>query len=317
MGLSLPEPPTRPSLWLDLGLKIDELGYDIGFDGAWKADIRDFDPEVVFHLAAKPIVAEGYKDPVGTFQTNVVGVGRVLEALTELPGTRAVVIITTDKVYSSNQSHPFSEESVLGGTDPYSASKASAELLVASWPGSPSLMGTARAGNVVGGGDWVSHRLIPHLVSAWEAGEPALLRDPEGIRPWQHVLEPLRGYLLFAEAIMANKSVSRALNFGPSPKDMISVQSIVTYCAEVWQHLGNVGSVAWDHLPNAPYPETHQLTLDSSRAQSELSWRGELSWRDTIELTINWYRLYIDGVQALKLVEDDIANYCELVEARG
>lgn len=312
-GLSLPQPPTWPSLWSDLGMGIHEVRDDIRGNG-WAPEVRRFNPTVAFHLAAQPLVAEGFRTPLGTFDTNVLGVGRLLEAMEGLAELRALVIITTDKVYDTRQAGPFAEGDFLGGRDPYSASKAAAELLAASWPDKTLPIVTARAGNVVGGGDWAGERLVPDLVRAWRRGDTVQLRDISGIRPWQHVLEPIRGYLLYAEALITNRTVSHALNFGPSADDMVSVGEIVRCCAEFWPSNDMGTSPAWAEIKDRPYPETRTLTLDSSRAHDELGWRGLLGWRETIRWTIDWYQGYLREVPAHELVSRDIRSYCEVVE---
>ena len=217
--MHFPEVPTSPSLWNDLAVPLAEYRGDIVSDG-WQELVRSFAPSVVLHLAAQPLVSVGYEQPLRTFDVNVVGTGQLLEALHGLAGVEAVLVITTDKVYDSRQEPPYSEHSFLGGADPYSASKAAAEHLVHSWPASWPLA-TARAGNVMGGGDWALDRLLPDMVRAWSAGHPVTLRSLAGVRPWQHVLEPLRGYLLHAEALVVRPGdIPRSLNFGPADRPL-------------------------------------------------------------------------------------------------
>lgn len=309
LGLALRELPTTPSLWEDLSFTGHQIQGDI-CSSSWVESVRRFDPEVVFHLAAQPIVSEGYLRPGATFETNTLGVVRVLEALTELPSLSAVVVITTDKVYDPRQPGPHCEDAFLGGKDPYSASKAAAELICSAWPEGRLPLVTARAGNVVGGGDWAQGRLIPDLVRAWSRGDPLQLRDPSGVRPWQHVLEPLRGYLLYAQAVVKADQVSSALNFGPAERDMVSVRDLVSFSAGLWAgRAGGNSDPAWTADQERPYAETSELTLNSERAHSELGWSSLLSWRDTMTMALSWYYDYLSGVSAEALVQRDVDLY--------
>ena len=215
-GVSLPEPPSTPSLWDQLALPgVTEVRADVA-SGDWQDSVVAFDPHVVLHLAAQPLVSVGYADPATTFRSNVEGTARVLDLLPRVGSLAATVVITTDKVYDVRQPAPYAEDAFLGGKDPYSASKAAAELVVHSWPAAGTPVGTARAGNVIGGGDWALDRIVPDLVRAWSAGEEAELRNPAAVRPWQHVVEPLAGYLAYAEALATGRDVPTALNFGPT-----------------------------------------------------------------------------------------------------
>lgn len=310
LGLSLAEPPSEPSLWEQMALEVETIQGDICVPG-WLGRVRDFRPEVVFHLAAQPIVAEGYRSPGRTFDSNVSGLVRLLESLRDLPELSALVVITTDKVYDSRQTGPHDEGHFLGGRDPYSASKAAAELVCASWPDPTLPLVTARAGNVVGGGDWAADRLVPDMVRAWSSRSELTLRDPAGVRPWQHVLEPLRGYLLYAEALMADRPVSAALNFGPSADDMVAVGDIVQFGAGVWASDPlQSSSTAWAATSDRPYAETASLTLSSARAAAELGWTGLLDWQETLRMTLTWYQRHLAGTSARRLVDDDLDSYC-------
>lgn len=309
LGLALPALPTKPCLWEALSFAGNQIQADIR-SASWVNSARDFAPEVVFHLAAQPLVSVGYLRPGTTFETNTMGVVRVLEALTGLPSLAAVVVITTDKVYSPRQTGPHAEDAFLGGDDPYSASKAAAELVCSAWPAGQLPLVTARAGNVVGGGDWAQGRLIPDLVRAWSQGVPLQLRDPNGVRPWQHVLEPLRGYLLYAQAVVTTEVMPSALNFGPETSDMVPVSDLVDFSAELWaDEAGGSPDPVWTADPKPHYSETSKLTLDSSRALSELGWSSTLSWRDTMTMTLTWYREYLSGVSAKALVQRDLDLY--------
>jgi CDP-glucose 4,6-dehydratase len=316
LGLSLAEPPSEPSLWQEMALDVDTIRGDICVP-TWVQRVRDYRPEVVFHLAAQPIVAEGFRSPGQTFDTNVSGVVRLLESLQDLPSLLAAVVITTDKVYDQRQTGPHDEEHFLGGRDPYSASKAAAELVCISWPDPTLPLVTARAGNVVGGGDWAADRLVPDMVRAWSSGTELTLRDPAGVRPWQHVLEPLRGYLLYAEALMEGRPVSGALNFGPSATDMVAVGDIVDFGAGVWAagDRRQAASMAWAATAQRPYAETQCLTLSSTRAARELGWTGLLTWHETLAMTLAWYQSHLAGTSASRLVGDDLDAYCSKVDA--
>lgn len=315
-GLALPEVPTSPSLWDDLAVPLAEYRGDIVSDG-WQELVRSFAPSVVLHLAAQPLVSVGYQQPLRTFDVNVVGTGQLLEALHGLAGVEAVLVITTDKVYDSRQEPPYSEQSFLGGADPYSASKAAAEHLVHSWPASWPLA-TARAGNVMGGGDWALDRLLPDMVRAWSAGQPVTLRSLAGVRPWQHVLEPLRGYLLHAEALVDRPGdIPRALNFGPADRQAVSVQDLVAYGGQVWNSLdGTVPVPEWQCLDAPSFAERTTLLLDSRLARDSLGWVSILTWQEAVEMTLDWYLRYQSGSHAADLVTTQLDAYRTLVLER-
>ena len=215
MGISLPEPVSEPSLWEQLGMDgIADVRADVT-GGDWLPTAREFAPSVIFHLAAQPLVSVGHEQPARTFEVNVQGTVRMLDFATSLESVAGTLVITTDKVYDPSQTPPHDERHSFGGREPYSASKAAAEIVVAGWPQMRSARATARAGNVIGGGDWAENRLLPDLVRAWAAGRAPELRRPHGVRPWQHVLEPLRGYLVFAEALAEGRDLPSGLNCGP------------------------------------------------------------------------------------------------------
>jgi CDP-glucose 4,6-dehydratase len=310
MGVSLPEPPTDPSLWEQLNLRdVHDHRADITENG-WTGAVRDFDPEVVLHLAAQSLVSVGYEQPARTYEVNVLGTVRVLDLLTSLPSVVSTLVITTDKVYDPSQQAPHDETHRLGGREPYSASKAAAEMVVAGWPHPGPGLATARAGNVIGGGDWAADRLLPDLVRAWGSGRTPVLRRPKGIRPWQHVLEPLRGYLVYAEALARRADVSRALNFGPSDEQSVPVDELVPFAAEAWQRLGrNLPEPGWTKAADAPYEETGELTLDSRRARDELGWASVLDWRSAVTLTLEWYAGADSGAPAAELISSQLASY--------
>ena len=310
MGVSLPALPTEPSLWAQLDLAgVHDVRADVATD-SWTAEARGFSPEVVLHLAAQPIVSVGHAEPARTFETNVQGTVRVMELLADLDDLMATLVVTTDKVYDPDQPAPHTEDHHVGGVDPYSASKAAAELVVRSWPRTTAPRATARAGNVIGGGDWADRRLLPDLVRAWGDGEQVLLRCPQGVRPWQHVLEPLRGYLLYAEALAAGRDVPPALNFGPADGQSVAVAEVVQYAAVQWRHLGGtVPGSGWVAAPHPAFDETPELTLDSRLAADRLGWSGAMHWQDAVTLTLEWYRGVGSGAAAADMVRGQLASY--------
>jgi CDP-glucose 4,6-dehydratase len=317
-GFALP-PHTQPNLFsaarLARSMRSDE------------GDVRDLPsveraldaarPEVVFHLAAKALVRESYDDPTGTISTNVVGTANVLEAVRRRGDTRAVVVVTSDKCYENREWHwPYREDSALGGRDPYSASKACAELVVRAFRESyfagagkdAPAVATARAGNVVGGGDWSADRLVPDTVRALAAGRPVELRFPQAIRPWQHVLEPLSGYLLLAERLHDDgPDCAEAWNFAPPEEDAKPVGWLVAHLQEAWGH-----GTGW--VPQeGPRPHEHVfLKLDSGKAQSRLGWSPRLRIDGTVAWVVDWYRRHAEGSDALALCEEQIHRYGEL-----
>ncbi|MCE7030806.1 CDP-glucose 4,6-dehydratase [Jiella avicenniae] len=306
-------PDTEPSLYGMLAPfdgQTHHLG-DVRNLGAMERLVAMAQPEIVFHLAAEALVRRSYDDPVGTFSTNVMGTVNLLQALRHARELRAVVVVTTDKVYANDEAgRPFEEADRLGGKDPYSASKAAAELVVDSFrasffsSGGPAIA-TARAGNVVGGGDWAEDRLIPDFVRALAKGEPLRLRSPMAVRPWQHVVEPLAGYLALAEALATRPaSVPAALNFGPDPAQFASV-------AKVAESLGRAFDRPLSWLPAAGTnpPEAQHLRLSSKLAAETLGWRPLLSLEQTIAWTADWYRAHRDGADMRAITEAQIAAY--------
>lgn len=307
-------PITEPALF-DV-LKVSELA-----DGKI-ADICDFDnlnaamsafsPTVVFHMAAQPLVRLSYDEPIETFRTNVLGTANVLEAARRIPSVRSIVSITTDKCYENKeQIWPYRETDRLGGKDPYSASKACAELVSAAYHWSfLSKMAecgaaTVRAGNVIGGGDWSKDRLIPDMAKAFAVGAPGLVRRPDGIRPWQHVMEPLAGYLLAAEAIYGKTSAEPlSWNFGPESDGNITVGEVVQIFASKWPG----ASVEVRPDPNAVHEAT-LLALDSSKAKKELSWQPRFTVSQALALTADWYRAYYTGADVTALTYSQIDQY--------
>lgn len=297
VGVAL-DPDSEPNHWGLLGLGIAEHRVDIR-DGVAMAEIvRSTRPDVVFHLAAQALVRRSYRDPLDTWSTNVMGTAAVLDACRGIDSVRAILVVTTDKCYENREwEWGYRETDALGGHDPYSASKAGTELVVGSYrrsffhvPGAP-LIATARAGNVIGGGDWSEDRLIPDLVRAASAGAPLEIRSPDATRPWQHVLESLSGYLLLGQRLLeGNADVAQAWNFGPEPDGNRSVADVLGTLQAYWPRL------AW-HVTAAPQPhEARLLYLDSAKARARLDWRPVWNVEQALEATADWYRAFLsDG----------------------
>ena len=312
-------PPTEPSLF-EATAVASLLAADVRADLAdlirLNAAFREAQPEVVFHLAAQPLVREGYRDPLGTLASNVIGTAHLLEAVRATPSVRAVVLITTDKVYENREwEYPYREIDPLGGHDPYSASKAAAEIVAASYrssffgndAGHPARVATARAGNVIGGGDWAADRLVPDCLRAFAAGEAVRLRYPAAVRPWQHVLEPLAGYLLLAEQLLGidGARFARAWNFGPDVHGDAGVGEVAAVTARCWGKDARV-----EHLPSPENPhEAGLLRLDSSRARSELGWRPRWSMQRALNQTVAWHRAWLRGADMAACSLGQIQDY--------
>lgn len=295
-------------------------------------DIRDADklqnlllstkPDVIFHLAAQAIVADSYQNPRQTFETNVMGTINILETVRKLPETKAVILATTDKVYSNrNLGHPFVEEDPLGGDDPYSASKACAEWVVTSYKksffrnvgghGTRQGLATVRAGNVIGGGDWSEYRLIPDLIRAKINNTVMEIRHPEATRPWQHVLDALNGYILLAEQLYSNsESFSEAWNFGPDTDEIKNVRWVVKNCSEKYDLDYRVLED-----PHQVFKEKRDLSLDSSKAKKKLGWRPHLSLVDSLNLTWEWYEKFLEGQTCSSLCESQITAFQKIYSA--
>jgi CDP-glucose 4,6-dehydratase len=279
-----------------------------------KAAMAVASPDVVLHLAAQPLVREGYKQPLRTFATNVMGTAHVLEALRTVPSAKAAVIVTTDKVYANDGGGiPFAETDPLGGDDPYSASKAAAELVTASFRhsyfrDSPApRIGSARAGNVIGGGDWAPDRLVPDCMRAFAEGQPVHLRYPHASRPWQHVLEPLMGYLSLADALIYDANSVGAWNFGPPPDDQAAVGDVARRVARLW---GNEAQVVTDDSTAHPH-EAGLLALDSAKATSGLGWRRRWNLDRALRETVSWQKHWLSGGDMQTFNREQIAAYLE------
>lgn len=310
-GISLP-PATRPNLFslAKVDQACDSHLCDIRNHESLAFLIKQISPEIVFHLAAQPLVRASYREPLQTFATNIQGTTHVLDALRPLDLVRVVVAVTTDKVYQ-NQEHPwpYRETDALGGHDPYSASKAASEIVIASYRKAyfaekQVAVSSARAGNVIGGGDWSEDRLIPDAVRAWQAGQPLPVRRPNAIRPWQHVLEPLSGYIKLAERLWQQPQLAGAYNFGPVTHEAVTVREVVQQA-----RIGHgSGEIIWGDGTEGAH-EAGCLALETAKARTILGVEPRWPLNDAIQRTMKWYRHQHDGVDARSLCQIDIEAF--------
>jgi CDP-glucose 4,6-dehydratase len=308
------EVPTSPSVFdschLHDMLEVDDRG-DVADYEVLKRSLHAFKPEFLFHLAAQPLVRYSYQDPFDTYKTNVMGTLNVLMAADQCTDLSVIINVTTDKCYENKEwQWPYREIDPLGGYDPYSSSKACAEILSASIRNSFFLksgkrMATVRAGNVIGGGDWASDRIIPDFMRAFQETRQIPIRNPHAIRPWQHVLEPLSGYLLLAEKMSGDESLSGPWNFGPDEKDCKTVEFIVTsLCDLIPDHKGV------DYVGNNQQPhEANFLKLDCSKAKTTLKWKPKLDVQKALETTAAWYRCQFSGGDLRSKTLEQINEY--------
>jgi len=305
-------PPTDPSLFdlLSVGDTLEDVRGDVNDLDALRRAMIAADPDIVIHMAAQPLVKLGYAEPVGTFQTNVMGSVHVLEAARACKNLKALVNVTTDKCYDNRDwLWGYRETDPLGGRDPYSTSKACAELVTAAYRASffarGATIATARAGNVVGGGDFAADRILPDAVRAFTAGRPLDVRAPKSVRPWQHVLEPLSGYLMLAEqAARHGQSFADGWNFGPGPDSERDVEALLTRFMAAW------GPEARWNPDRAAHPhEAGLLRLDASKAREKLGWTPLLSFDETVEWTARWYRDFSRGADIRALTFQQIDAY--------
>ena len=291
-GIALP-PDTQPAHWDLLKLSLNSHFADINNRQDITVVMQQAAPELVIHFAAQPLVRASYEDPIATWQTNVMGTVNVLEACRHQPSVKAIVVITTDKVYENAEcGEHFIESDPLGGHDPYSASKAACELVVQSYRRSffskqNVLVASARAGNVIGGGDWARDRLVPDIIRAMHSDSPLMIRHPQAIRPWQHVLDSLSGYLCVAQhLLMGEADKAHAWNFGPDQRDNKTVADVLVQMKTHWPEL------IWSEAPPPHVHEAHCLMLDSRAAQTQLQWRPVWNFAQTTQHTAQWYQQF-------------------------
>ncbi len=310
------EPETEPSMFKLIGgdTLCHHIIGDIRDAAHLQSALKESKADFVFHLAAQPLVRKSYQEPTDTFSVNVMGTAYILEAIRCLEYPCIGVMITTDKVYENKEWwHPYREIDPLGGYDPYSASKAASEIVISSYRSSffhpdqyfshQKAIASARAGNVIGGGDWSKDRIIPDTIRALEAGKKLIMRNPASVRPWQHVLEPLCGYLMLGALLHEDpRKYSGAYNFGPRIEDACSVHEMVKVALQSW----GSGSFDIQQDQNAPH-EAKLLMLDISKAINELKWSPQMNYIQAIEMTMDWYKHYGNG--ALELTKSQILTY--------
>ncbi len=310
-GISL-EPNTTPSLFnlCNMNSKLDNNFCDIREYQKLSKLIDKFQPEIVIHMAALPLVRESYLKPVETFDTNVIGTVNVLDSIKNLDSIKSVLCITTDKVYKNKEKiEPYKEDDELGGYDPYSSSKAASEMAISCYKDSFLLekkigLASVRAGNVIGGGDWSSDRLIPDIIRAWTKNSPLEIRYPNSVRPWQHVLEPIFGYLVLIENLFKDVSLSGAYNFGPNSTDNVSVKSILNIVQNSLENL-KINYLNSEDL----FHEAGLLTLDNSKVKKMFGILPTWDYKTSLEKTINWYKHLSTGQDPMNLCKDDIDSY--------
>jgi CDP-glucose 4,6-dehydratase len=316
------DPPTDPSLYhlLELDRQLRSVGRDIRGDirdmAALESAMRGFAPEVVIHMAAQPLVRLSYQNPVETYAVNVLGTVHLLDTVRRTPSVQAVVVVTSDKCYENQEWHkPYREDEPMGGHDPYSSSKGCAELVTAAYRSSffapePTMqlrvaVASARAGNVIGGGDWALDRLVPDIMRAFSAGEAVTIRNPEAVRPWQHVLEPLAGYLTLAERLCADgQAFAEGWNFGPEDSDARPVRYLVSELARLWGDESR-----WRCTEAKAVHEAHLLSLDSSKARAQLGWSSQWSLDETLVNTVEWYKGFYRGEDVRAITLKQIQTY--------
>ncbi len=311
-GVAL-EPEDDPALFNQFGLqtRIDHRIGDIRSPGLLEELVAEVQPQVVFHMAAQSLVRRSYKDPLSTWGTNVMGSANLLHALMQIDKICAVVSVTTDKVYQNREwVYAYRETDRLGGHDPYSASKAANELLASSWrdallEGTGVRLATARAGNVIGGGDWAEDRILPDMMRAAANGDTVAIRNPASVRPWQHVLEPLQGYMTLAQQLYLSdqSSLQSAFNFGPNASAQRSVGELVAEVREHW-----FVDVNQPEQIDAPH-EAKLLSLAIEKAQAELNWHPRWTFETAVEQTVHWYREVNSDADPVALAREQIAAY--------
>lgn len=314
-GFSL-DIPSQPNLFETARVResITDARGDVRELGAVQAVMEKARAEVVFHLAAQSLVRESYAHPLETYATNVMGTANVLEAARSARNVRAVLIVTSDKCYENRESgHAYVESDPMGGRDPYSSSKGCAELVTAAFRASfyhgPAAVASARAGNVIGGGDWSQDRLIPDIYRAAASRQPVRIRNPKAVRPWQHVLEPLAGYLLLAEHLHTDGArVAEGWNFGPDKNDSRPVADVVECVLKLWGD-----GLRWEQDRGGHPHEAMLLSLDSAKARARLAWQPRLALDEALKWTVDWYKAFLGRQDMRQLTLRQITRYGQLV----
>jgi len=305
-------PPTQPNLFeaLNLTRKVSkDIRRDIRDTKLLRKTILSFQPEIIFHLAAQPIVLESYDNPLETFDTNVIGTVNLLNELRKVDSVKAIVVVTSDKSYRNNEwVYPYRENDELGGRDPYSASKSCQDIVVQSFresyfSDSGIALSSARAGNVIGGGDWAKDRIVPDIVRGIVDGHPIIIRNPKSVRPWQHVLEPVSGMLLLAQKMYGDARFSGAWNFGPNNESDVTVREVVEKVIAFW------GTGEYKIEKNSPKKEAKYLSLDISKAKRELEWLPIYDIDRALEQTVKWYKEFYSSGNVSELTRHQIENY--------
>lgn len=321
VGIALdPDQPNGAYNAMKIGSMCYDLRQDINDLNAVKNIFTKHQPEIVFHLAAQPLVLDSYQKPIETLQTNIIGTANILEACRHTPSVKTIVIITTDKCYENRETlKGYAETDRLGGKDPYSASKAAAEIVVNSYRESffksnPNIgLATVRAGNVIGGGDWAANRILPDCIRSLKENKPIEIRNPNAVRPWQHVLEPLGGYLLLASKLMQYpQKYSEPWNFGPEEESVKTVAELVDEVIKTW----GSGTVLTNQSINQsinPFREAKLLTLNIDKAKTILHWHPVLSFNHSITQSINWYKAQASGENMLEFSKNQIFEYQSLL----
>ncbi len=313
-GLAL-EPSTTPNLFTVSNVASSLASHTIGDICSLttvQRTIKEVQPEVVIHMAAQPLVRESYEEPVKTFATNVMGTVNVLEAVRHVPSIKVVLVVTTDKCYENREwLWGYREDDPMGGHDPYSSSKGCAELVTSAYrrsffnKASSCVIATARAGNVIGGGDWAADRLLPDIFRDLEINQPAIIRQPQATRPWQHVLEPLSGYLTLAEHLYINgQSFAESWNFGPNADEDWPVHQIVTNIVNIWGNGASWQSKGGNHPHEANY-----LKLDISKAKARLGWQPRWTIRHALQASVDWQQEWLAGNDMRKVTLNQIERY--------
>lgn len=308
------KPNTEPALYniLNLDAKMQSVFADLRDEQTLNKELAAFRPQIVFHLAAQPLVRLSYAEPALTFQTNIMGTVNLLEAVRACDSVKSVVCITSDKCYQNNETgRAYREDDPMGGHDPYSASKGMMELLCASYRNSflklqGIQMATCRAGNVIGGGDWAKDRIVPDCALAVKNGKPIVLRSPKAVRPWQHVMEPLFAYMLIAKNMCEEQGkYDSAWNIGPKPSDIRTVEDLVKTFTQAW------GQGSYEVQADTKLHEAKLLHLDITKAQTQLNWQPVYNFENAVKITAQWYKAFYEGKDAADLTIQQIQDYSE------